>query len=394
MVKALKVAAWVSAAAWIGLAVARGRFWDASADGLRPAEPGAAAPDVHAIVPARNEADVIARTLSSLLAQGYPGRFAVTVVDDRSDDGTADAARATAGAEGGRVAATVVTGQSRPDGWTGKAWAMAQGVAAARAAGAEPAYWWFTDADVEHAPDTLARLVATAKHDDRALVSQMVALHCASSWERLLIPAFVFFFRMLYPFAWINDDRRATAGAAGGCVLLADDALVRAGGIERIKGEIIDDCALAAAVKESGGGLWIGLATRSRSVRSYGSLDTIWSMVARTAYTQLRRSPTLLAGTVVGMLLLYYVPVAATFAGARRGRFDLALPGIIAWSVMSAIYAPTLRLYGVPRRNAVGLPFAALLYTAMTIDSARRHARGSGAVWKGRTFAPGRRNKP
>ena len=395
--------------------VARGRFWDASADRLRPAggafalgvvgaAPGSEAdtprgvadavrggvavpaPIVHAVVPARNEADVIARTVVSLLAQDYPGPFAITLVDDRSEDDTGDTVRATIAAHAAELRARVIAGQPRPAGWTGKVWALAEGVRAARASGAQPAYWWFTDADVEHDPDTLARLVATAVRDDRALVSQMVALHCASSWERLLIPAFVFFFRMLYPFAWVNDDRRPTAAAAGGCVLLSDDALQRIGGIERIKGELIDDCALAAAVKRDGGGLWLGLTTRSRSVRPYRSFETIWSMVARTAYTQLRYSPLLLAGTVGGMLLLYYVPVAATFAGLRRRRKDVALPGALAWTVMGLAYAPTLQLYGVRSRDAVVLPFAALLYTGMTVDSAWRHMRGTGGEWKGRTF--------
>ena len=375
----------------MGLVVARGRFWDSRADGLREPAPGDLTPEVHAVVPARNEADVVARTLRSLLAQHYPGRFAITLVDDRSEDGTGAVARATIAASTTHHPANVVDGMSRPDGWTGKLWALASGVAAARAAGAHPVFWWFTDADVEHDPDTLARLVATALAERRALVSQMVALHCASSWERLLIPAFVFFFRMLYPFAWVNDDRRATAAAAGGCVLLRDDALVRIGGLERIKGELIDDCSLAAAVKAHGEGLRIELTTRSRSVRPYRSLEQVWSMVARTAYTQLRHSPALLAGTVAGMLLLYYVPVAATFAGARRGRADLALPGVIAWGTMALAYAPTLRLYGVRRVNALALPFAALFYTTMTIDSARRHLRGAGGSWKGRTFRPERR---
>ncbi len=339
-------------------------------------------------MPARNEADVIARALRSLIAQDYPGRFAVTVVDDRSEDGTGDAARAT-GDDAGRVC--VVTARSRPAGWSGKVWALAEGVAAARAGGAAPAYWWFSDADVEHAPDTLARLVATAQGERRALVSQMVALHCRTSWERRLIPAFVFFFRLLYPFAWVNDDRRATAGAAGGCVLLADAALVRIGGIERIAGELIDDCALAAAVKNSGGGLWLGLATTSRSVRPYGSLGAIWSMVARTAYTQLRYSPRLLAGTVAGMALLYAAPPAAAVGGALARRWDVAAGGALGWATMALAYAPTLRLYGVPRAQALGLPLAALLYTAMTVDSARRHARGRGGTWKGRDFSSSRR---
>ena len=388
MLKALRTAAWVGAAAWVGLVVARGRFWDARTDGLREPAPGDPAPDVHAVVPARNEADVVARTVASLLAQDYPGRFAITLVDDRSDDGTGAVARAVIAEQDAADRARVVAGRARPDGWTGKVWALAEGVAAARASGAPPVYWWLTDADVEHDADTLARLVATATRDERALVSQMVALHCTSAWERVLIPAFVFFFRMLYPFAWVNDDRRRTAAAAGGCVLVADDMLARIGGIERIKGELIDDCALAAAVKGAGGGLRIGLATRSRSLRAYAGLRPIWSMVARTAYTQLRRSPLLLAGTVAGMLLLYYVPVAATFAGVRRGRADIALPGLLAWALMAFAFAPTLRLYRVPARAAAALPFAAALYTGMTLDSARRHAQRRGGAWKGRTFAP------
>ncbi|HEV3088694.1 MAG TPA: glycosyltransferase [Candidatus Elarobacter sp.] len=388
MLKALKVAAWISAAAWVGLVVARGRFWDSRADGLRESAPGDPAPEVHAVVPARNEADVVARTLSSLLAQRYPGRFAITLVDDRSDDGTGAVARATIAASAAPERASVVDGSPRPDGWTGKLWALASGVEAARASGARPVYWWFTDADVEHDPETLARLVATALAERRALVSQMVELHCASPWERLLIPAFVFFFRMLYPFAWVNDDRRTTAGAAGGCVLIADEALQRIGGLDRIKGELIDDCSLAAAVKSGGGGLWLSLTTRSRSIRPYTSLEQIWSMVARTAYTQLKHSLPLLAGTIAGMLLLYYVPVAATFAGARRRRFDLALPGTIAWSTMVLAYAPTLQRYRQPPLAALALPLAAGIYTAMTADSALRHARGAGGAWKGRSFTP------
>jgi hopene-associated glycosyltransferase HpnB len=390
MLKVLRAAAWVGAAAWIGLVVCRGRFWDSRADRLRDPVDGSATPDVHVVVPARNEADVVDRTVASLLAQEYGGRFCLTLVDDRSEDGTAEAVDATIARFDAAGRAGVTRARTRPDGWTGKVWALAEGVAAARAGGTAPAYWWFTDADVEHDPDTLARLVATAVAQDRALVSQMVALHCASPAEQLLIPAFVFFFRMLYPFAWVNDDRRATAGAAGGSVLVTDGALRAIGGVERIKHELIDDCALATAVKRSGGGLSLGLATRSRSVRRYASLSAVWSMVARTAYTQLEYSPPLLAGTVAGMLLLYYVPVAATFAGLRRRRYDVARPGAIAWATMALAYAPTLRLYRRNRLGALAQPLAAGLYTAMTIDSARRHLLGRGATWKGRIFKPRR----
>ncbi len=381
---------WLAAASWIGLAVARGRFWDARADGLRAETELVAsdAPEVHVIVPARNEGDVIARTLGSLVGQVYAGDVAITCVDDRSTDETAAQARGVAADAGAAERLEIVSGSPRPDGWAGKVWALAQGVASARARDKRPEYWWFSDADVEHDPDTLARLVATARVDRRDCVSQMVELHCGSAWERLLIPAFVYFFRMLYPFAWVNDDRRATAAAAGGCVLISDAMLQRIGGVERISGALIDDCSLAAAVKGDGGTLWLGLATTSRSVRPYASLDEIWSMVARSAYTQLRYSPLLLAGTLVGMIVLYGVPPAAAIGGIASRRWDVAAGGLCAWLVMAATYAPTLRLYGVPRVAALALPAAGAMYTAMTVDSALRYARGSGGRWKGRDFTP------
>lgn len=368
--------------------VARGKFWDAPADRLAAPAPGVPAPDVHAVVPARNEADVLDRTVAALAAQRYPGRFTATIVDDHSSDGTAHVAAGAIAAAGATERFRTLLARDRPSGWTGKVWALAEGVAAARAQGRRPAYWWFSDADVEHEADTLAGLVATAGAHERELVSQMVELQCARGWEPLLIPAFVFFFRMLYPFAWVNDDRRATAGAAGGCVLIADAALERIGGIERIRGELIDDCALATAVKRSGGGLWLGLATRSRSIRPYGNLATIWAMVARTAYTQLRYSPLLLAGTVVAMLVLYVAPPAAVLAGTVRRRADVALPGALAWAAMTVAYAPTVRRYRRPWPLALTLPLAGILYTAMTLDSARRHARRTGGSWKGRHFTP------
>jgi len=388
MLTLTRTAAWLAAATWLGLVLARGRFWDARSDGFANPRPGSPAPEVAAVVPARNEADVIGRTVASVIGQRYAGSLTLTVVDDRSEDATATEVAAAIARAGAADRVRVVRARPRPDGWSGKVWALAEGVAAARAAGAAPAYWWFTDADIEHADDTLARLVATAREERCDLVSLMVELHCAAGWERLLIPAFVFFFRLLYPFAWVNDPRRRTAGAAGGCVLLSDELLRRIGGVERIAGELIDDCSLAAAVKGAGGRLRLDHTSRSRSVRPYVGLAPIWGMVARTAYTQLGYSPAVLAGTVAGMLLLYVAPPAALGLGLARHRPSLALAGLCAWATMSAAYAPTVRLYRLPRWYALTLPLAGVLYTAMTLDSARRHAGGRGGTWKGRSFTP------
>jgi hopene-associated glycosyltransferase HpnB len=393
MVETLRRAAWIAAAVWVGLVVARGRFWDASADGLRPAadafgpaDADRAAPDVHAVVPARNEEDVIARTMGSLLAQDYPGRFAITVVDDRSDDGTGDIARATMAQRAAADRAHVVDGRPRPDGWTGKVWALAEGVAAARATGPAPAYWWFTDADVEHDPDTLARLVATAVRDDRALVSQMVALHCASPWERLLIPAFVFFFAKLYPFAWVNNPRNRTAAAAGGCMLVRRSALEEAGGIESIRAELIDDCSLAARIKHRGTGrhpIRLDVAARSVSLRPYDSWREIWNMIARTAFTQLHYSPLLLAGTLAGMTIIYLMPPVAALVLGPQG-----WPAWIAWAAMCCAYAPMLSYYRRSPLWAPFLPLVALFYVGATFASAVRYWRGKGGQWKSRVQAP------
>jgi hopene-associated glycosyltransferase HpnB len=379
----LRGAAWLGAATWFGLVVARGRFWDTRGTALRA--PGAARrlPDVYAIVPARNEADVLPRTLGALRAQRYPGRLSILLVDDRSDDGTGVVAAASG--------ADVLTGEPRADGWTGKVWALEQGVRAVRARGKTPAFWWFTDADVQHGPDVLAALVATAEDEDRDIVSLMVQLHCRTPAERLLIPAFVFFFMKLYPFRWVADARRGTAAAAGGCLLLRAEALARIGGVERIKDALIDDVAFASAVKSEGGALRLELTDDSHSIRPYESFGGIWSMVARTAYTQLRYSPALLAGTVLGMTVLYIVPPAATIAGLAARRPSIAAPGAFAWTLMALAYAPMLRRYRTSRWLAPLLPLAALLYTGMTIDSARRHVRGAGGSWKGRTFSPGAR---
>lgn len=367
---------------WAGLLLARGQFWNPPADGLRGDEPGDA-PAVAAIVPARDEAAVIGTTLPTLLGQRYGGALSVTLADDHSSDATGAIARS--------LGADVIAVGPRPDGWAGKVWAMASAVAAVRERGAAPAYWLFTDADITHPPDLVSRLVATARGERRDLVSLMVQLNVASTWERLLIPAFVFFFAKLYPFAWVADDHRATAAAAGGCVLLSDAMLQRIGGIESIAGALIDDCSLAGNVKRAGGRLSLQLSSTSRSIRPYPHLADIWQMVARSAYTQLRHSPAVLAGTVAGMLFLYLLPPIAAVAGIVRRDRVLAFGGGTAWAMLAGAFVPMLRRYRLSLGYAPLLPLAATLYTAMTVDSAIAHTRGRGGLWKGRITEEKRR---
>lgn len=371
----------VSLAAWAWLLVGRGGFWRA-AERLGEADGAAAGqwPPVTAVVPARNEAGVIGRALRALASQDYPGRLAIIVVDDGSTDGTAAAARAAPGGRGSEI----VQGSPPPTGWTGKLWALDQGIARAAP---DSRYLWLTDADIVHAPDALRRLVAKAEAGRLDLVSVMARLRCETAWEKLLIPAFVFFFQKLYPFSRVNDAASPTAAASGGCVLLSRQALARIGGLAAIRGELIDDCALAREVKR-GGRIWLGLADGSLSIRPYDRLADIWAMVARTAFHQLGYSTALLAATVIGMLLLYAAPPLAVLVWPAHGG-DVALAlGVLAWLAMAVCYRPTSALYGRAWWEAALLPLAALLYTAMTVDSARRHWRGRGGMWKARAFAP------
>lgn len=356
--------------AWAWLLLLHGRFWESGPE-LAPARPDTA-PAVDIVVPARDEAAVIGRSVASLLAQDYAGPFRVVLVDDHSRDGTAAAARALPGAE--RL--VVVTSGPRPAGWVGKTWAMHQGAEA----GAAPLVL-FTDADIEHDPRHLATLVAKAEAVRLDLVSEMVRLNCASLAERALVPAFVYFFQLLYPFAWVNDSLRATAGAAGGTMLVRRAALVRIGGIEAIAGRLIDDCALAVAVKR-GGPIWLGHSGLAQSVRPYPGFADIWRMVARSAYEQLCHSPLLLAGTLAGLGLLFVAPPAYALAGEGWAR----AMGAAAWAMMASSFLPTLRRYGRGWGWAVALPAIALFYMAATLASAVAHHRGRGAVWKGRAY--------
>jgi hopene-associated glycosyltransferase HpnB len=368
-------------AVWIYLLTARGGFWHcAERDDWGPArlDPW---PRVAAVVPARNEADGISDSIGSLLEQDYPGSWTVILVDDDSSDGTADIARRAPMAHA-TERLRIVTGRGLPDGWTGKLWAVKQGIDAAMALPHPPDYLLLSDADIVHSPDSLRRLVAHALRNGLVLTSLMVKLRCKSVAERAAIPAFIFFFQMLYPFSCVNRPNSKIAAAAGGCMLVRADALREAGGIDIIRGALIDDCALAKALKKCGA-IWLGLTERVRSIRPYPALADIRRMVVRSAYAQLNYSPLLLSGTVVAMVLTYLVPplLAIFDSGVAR------LLGITAWTLMAIAFQPTLRLYRLSPLWGVALPAIASLYLLFTLDSAYQYVRGRGGSWKGRVQA-------
>ncbi|MEI5100840.1 glycosyltransferase [Streptomyces sp. PmtG] len=382
----MSAVAWTAAASlavWLWLLLGQGFFWRTDLR-LPPRREPDAWPSVGVVVPARDEAAVLPDSLPSLLAQDYPGRAEVFLVDDGSGDGTGALARELAARHGG-LPLTVTSPGEPPAGWTGKLWAVRHGVGLARAR--EPEYLLLTDADIAHERDSLRALVAAAETGGYDLVSQMARLRVASVWERLVVPAFVYFFGQLYPFRWIARKGGRTAAAAGGCVLLRTDAAERARVPDAIRHAVIDDVALARAVKGAGGHIWLGLADRVDSVRPYPRLADLWGMVARSAYAQLRHNPAVLAGTVAGLALIYLVPPLTLVAGIAAGDAPAALLGGLAWLVMTGTYLPMLRYYRQPPWLALTLPATAFLYLLMTVDSAVRHYQGRGAAWKGRTYA-------
>jgi len=362
---------------WIYLLVGRGRFWLVAAQ-RAPLPPPAAARRVVVLMPARNEAPLIGLAVSSLACQEFAGSIHVIVIDDGSSDGTAEVALAAARAAGALSRLTVLTGAPLRHGWTGKLWALSQGVTAAAGLGAD--YLLFTDADICHGPGSVASLVANAEAHERDLVSHMVKLSVAGPAERLLIPAFVFFFLKLYPPAWVAAPKRKLAAAAGGCILIRPAALTRIGGLEAIRSRIIDDCALARAVKDSGGRISLELARDTRSLRGYGSGAEIGAMISRTAFAQLRHSYLVLAVTLLGLFLTYLLPVVLLFLGNPV----LVGLGLAALTLMSACYLPMVRFYGLPAPWCVTLPLIVLFYAGAVIHSALQYARGSGGRWKGR----------
>jgi len=367
----------LSLAIWLVLEFFRGGFWRAD-QRLSESEPRSYWPSVVAIIPARDEAPTIGRTVASLMRQNYAGPIHVIVVDDSSDDGTAAAA-------GDWPNLRIVPGSLLPGGWTGKLWAVHQGLTHVNVYFPDVEYILMTDGDIIHGPNNITQLVNKAESEQRHLVSLMVKLRAQSFWEKLLIPAFVFFFQKLYPFPWVNDPASPTAAAAGGCMLIRRETLQRAGGVEPIRDQLIDDCAMGRLIKAHGA-IWLGLTDETRSLRAYDTLDDIWSMVARTAFVQLDYSLLSLIGTVAGMVVIYLVPPAAVFYGLAHGHYNIAIIGGVSWAVMAASYWPTLKLYDGPMWRAAWLPAAALLYTMMTISSALRHWQGKGGGWKGRHY--------
>ena len=371
-------------AIWAYLLFGRGRFWLCrERDDSAAATPPDAWPSVVAIIPARDEADMIALSVGSLLRQDYPGAFSVVVVDDQSTDGTAAAASATVSEAQAAHRLQIVTGTGPPPGWTGKLSAMRQGLAEVEAGAVKPEFVLFTDADIAYAPHVLSRLVMIARRNSAVLTSLMVKLRCESAGELWFAPAFVFFFQMLYPFAWVNDPRRATAAAAGGSMLVRREALCAAGGLEAVRGALIDDCALGALMKGQGP-IWLGLTEDVHCLRAYPFLTDFGRMVARSAFAELRYSPLRLAGAIGGMALVYVAP--PLFAIFARGPAQAA--GLLAWAMMALSLMPTLRLYGRPLVGGLALPAIAAAYVAFTFDSALQYWRGRGGYWKGRIQAP------
>jgi len=358
---------------WCWLLTMHGQFWRAGP--ILPVAVPRVAPSVAIVVPARDEAPFIGRTVRSLLAQNYPGDFSVTLVDDRSEDGTGAIA-----SEIGDPRLNVLTGATRPAGWAGKLWALHLGIEAAGA----PEFFLLTDADIEHDPPHLASLVAAAERYDLDMVSEMVTLSCDSWAEKALIPAFVFYFQLIYPFSWVNNPMCGTAAAAGGTVLIRRRALLRIGGIEAVRGALIDDVALARAVK-TGGRIFLGHSTLARSVRPYPNVSDIWRMIARSAYAQLHFSPVLVAGATLAMALVWLIPPLAVLSGHGWTCFL----GFLTWALFGAAYLPTLARFHRSFAWAVCLPAIALFYMAATIGSAVNYHLGRGVVWKGRAYAGG-----
>ena len=375
---AIILLAGISLSVWLVLEFFRGGFWRAD---QRLLNDGFLSdwPSVLVVIPARNEAATIDCAIESIYKQKYPNSIHIIVVDDQSADRTADIARNWANLH-------VLSGKALPKGWTGKLWAIHQGLNYANTKIPEAEFVLMTDADIEHGPDSIRQLVFKAQNEHLHLVSLMVRLRTESFWEKLLIPAFIYFFQKLYPFPWVNDPTSPTAAAAGGCMLIRRKILQNAGGVERIRDQLIDDCAIGRLMKACGP-IWLGLTHETRSLRAYESLQDIWKMVARTAFVQLDHSPIALICTVFGMIITYIVPPLGVVYAILTGCSEVFVIGGIAWTIMTLSYLPILKYYDGSAVWAIWLPFVALLYTLMTVSSALRYWQGTGSNWKGRLYS-------
>ncbi len=384
---ALLAGSTLSFLAWVYLLLGHGGYW--KGDQRLQTHPLTCPllpnwPQVTIIVPARNEADVIEQSIQSLLNQDYPGTFHLVLVDDHSNDGTGDLAKQIASQHLKGHLLTVIQSGERPRGWMGKMWALHTGLQYAQEHWPTAQFHYFTDADILHSPGNLRGLVVKGVSEHLDLVSLMVRLHCQNTWEKFLIPTFVYFFQKVYPFPQINDPESSIGGAAGGCMLVRTKALKNIGGIAAIRGEVIDDCALGAKIKQQGN-IWLGLTDTEQSIRPYHHLSDIWEMVRRTAFTQLRYSPWLLGQTFLGLILLYLLPPLITLTLPFHGSFWAGLLSVLAWIIMGITFHPTLRSYALSPSMGLLLPLAGMYYLGMTVDSAHRHWRGVGVQWKGRT---------
>ena len=368
----------ISLLIWIGLIFLRGHFWRADQH-LTVAGELDEWPSIVAVIPARNELETIERSVHSLLAQNYVGNIKVIVVDDNSDDGTAKAA-------GENPNLRIICGKPLEQGWTGKLWAVHQGVLEIDQSFPNAEYVLLTDADIEHHEENLSELVYKAVTDNRHLVSLMVKMRCVSIWEKLLIPAFVYFFQKLYPFPLVNSPTNGISAAAGGCMLIRLDTLRQAGGIEAIKDCLIDDCAMGALIKEKGS-IWLGLSERTISLRCYNDLSELWHMVTRTAFVQLNYSILNLLLTVIAMIVIYLAPPLLFIYGLIMSDPVIWVSAGSTFLIMGFLYSPTLTLYALSILNACFLPFAGLIYILMTVSSAIRHWQGKGGAWKGRSYS-------
>lgn len=378
---ALFAASILSLLIWVSLVFFRDGFWKGRQRLGRPQQDMVGTPSVLALIPARDEAETIGAVISAIRAQNYPGALSIVLVDDQSSDATVAQAKAAS-----LFDLRIVRTPDKPAGWSGKLWALETGWRDICGRGEKPDFIWLNDADIVHDPEVLTALVTKAQARQSALTSLMVRLDSSGFWGALLVPAFIYYFQLLYPFTAVSRPSSTAAGAAGGCILLERSWLEKLGGFDPLKDALIDDCTLARHIQNAGGRLWLGHGTASRSLRDNSTLGSIWTMVRRTAYAQLGYNFALLLVCMAGLVLTFLVPPLAFVFGVLSGQWLMALLGGGATALMLLSYAPTLQLYGLPRWQVIFLPAVTVLYGLMTFHSAWAHITGTGNAWKGRSY--------